>query len=86
MTREEAITIIEQCKENGFMYTPYTLNQYHEALEKAIEALKGEPTGFWITDNTIKRTYCSECKDIGRLTPYCSHCGAKMTRRMKYYG
>lgn len=40
MSREEAIKIIKECKEKGFKYTFYTLNEYYTALDMAIEALE----------------------------------------------
>lgn len=40
MTREEAANIIKKCKEKGFKYTFYTLNDYHTALDMAIKALE----------------------------------------------
>ncbi len=40
MTIDESIKIIKECKEKGFKYTFFTLNQYHEALDMAIFALK----------------------------------------------
>ena len=42
MTREEAIKIIKECRVKGFKYTFYTVNEYHAALEMAIEALENE--------------------------------------------
>lgn len=39
MTREEAIKIIKECKEKGFKYTFYTIEEYHTALDMAIKAL-----------------------------------------------
>lgn len=44
MKREEAIKIIKECKEKKFKYTFYTLNEYHAALDMAIEALMREDT------------------------------------------
>lgn len=66
MTNEEAVKILEECKEKGFRYTLYTLDEYHEALEKAIEALKDRPTGHWIEHDSeslreIGYYRCSEC-------------------------
>ena len=43
MTREEAAIIIKKCKEKGFKHTFYTLNEYHTALDVAIQALEQEP-------------------------------------------
>ena len=43
MTREEAARIINECKDKGFKHTFYTLNEYHTALDMAIQALKREP-------------------------------------------
>ena len=40
MTREEAIKIIKECKEKKFKYTLYTVNEYHDAMEMAINALE----------------------------------------------
>ena len=42
MTREEAIKIIKECKEKKFKYTLYTVNEYHAAIEMAINALGNE--------------------------------------------
>lgn len=42
MTREKAIEILKKCKEKGFKYTFYTVNEYEEALDMAINALKNE--------------------------------------------
>lgn len=42
MTREEAIKIIKECKEKGFNYTFYTINEYDAALDMAIKALRRE--------------------------------------------
>lgn len=40
MTREEAARIINECKDKGFKHTFYTLNEYHVALDMAIQALE----------------------------------------------
>ena len=42
MTREEAIKIIKECKEKKFKYTLYTVDEYHAAMEMAINALENE--------------------------------------------
>ena len=44
MTRKEAIKILEKCKEKGFKYTFYTVNEYHTAWDMAIKALRREDT------------------------------------------
>lgn len=44
MTREEAIKLIKECKEKKFKYTLYTVNEYHAALDMAIEALMRDDT------------------------------------------
>lgn len=56
-------------------------NKDFREILKDISTLPSEypKIGRWITEKAIKRTYCSECKGIGYMTPYCSHCGAKMT-------
>ena len=43
MDREQAIKIIKDCKEKSFKRTLYTLNEYYEAVDMAIEALEQEP-------------------------------------------
>lgn len=43
MTREEAIKIIQDCKEKGFKHRFYTVNEY-AALDMAIKALRNEDT------------------------------------------
>lgn len=43
MDNEQAIRIIKDCKEKSFKRTLYTLNEYHEAIDMAIEALEQEP-------------------------------------------
>ena len=43
MDRKQATKIIKECKEKSFKRTLYTLNEYHEALDMAIEALEQEP-------------------------------------------
>lgn len=58
MTRAEAIKILSECKEKGFKHTFYTLDEYHTAMDIAINSLQideqydlmyeqAEPTG-WI--------------------------------------
>lgn len=48
MTREEAARIIKKCKEKGFKYTFYTLEEYYTALDMAIKELEQEPkTDTW---------------------------------------
>lgn len=42
MTREEAAKIINECKNKGFKYTLYTKEEYHKALDMAIQALEKE--------------------------------------------
>ena len=42
MTREEAIKLIKESKEKKFKYTLYTVNEYHAAMEMAINALENE--------------------------------------------
>lgn len=44
MTQEEAIKVIKKCKEKGFKYTFYTVNEYDTALDMAIKALRREDT------------------------------------------
>ena len=39
MTIEEAIKIIKECKEKGFKYTFYTIEEYYTALDMAIKTL-----------------------------------------------
>ena len=40
MTRAEAIKILSKCKEKGFKHTFYTLDEYHTAMDMAINSLK----------------------------------------------
>ena len=88
MTNEEAITIIEQCKDINFMYTLCTLTLYDEVLDMAIKALKDRPTGKWkrvSMDKYVQHAMafyrCSECgEDIIGEHNYCPNCGAKMQK------
>lgn len=50
MTREEAARIINECKDKGFKHTFYTLNEYHTALDIAIQALEQEPCDKYIKE------------------------------------
>lgn len=40
MTRAEAIKILSECKEKGFKHTFYTLDEYHTAMDIAINSLR----------------------------------------------
>ncbi|MBR0090208.1 MAG: hypothetical protein IJP92_00700 [Lachnospiraceae bacterium] len=42
MTKEKAIKIIKDCKEKRFKHTFCTVNEYEEAMDMAIEALRRE--------------------------------------------
>ena len=44
MDREQAINIIKDCKEKSFKRTLYTLDEYYEAVNMAIQALEQQPT------------------------------------------
>ena len=59
MTKEEAVKILEKCKEKGFRYTLYTLDEYHEALDMAIKALEQEP---FINKPCVSQGICHEDK------------------------
>ncbi len=58
MDNEQAIKIIKDCKEKSFKRTLYTLNEYHEAIDMAIEALEQEP--------------CDKC-EVGNPCLYCKN-------------
>ena len=54
MTNKEAVEIIKECKEKGFKHTFYTLNEYHTALDMAIQALEQEPCEDAISRQAVK--------------------------------
>ena len=84
MSGEEAIRIIKECKEKGFKYTFYTIEEYNTTLDMAIKALEQEPcedaisredalmalTGEWteITDEIIHR-FIKRIKALPPVTP-----------------
>lgn len=53
--REEAARIIKECKDKGFKHTFYTLNEYHTALDMAIQALEQELCEDAISRQAAKR-------------------------------
>ena len=67
MTREEAIKIIKKCKEKGFKYTFYTVDEYHAALDIAIKALRREDT---FLDRVLEIIDGLEQENIGRDGSY----------------
>ena len=54
MDNEQAIKIIKDCKEKSFKRTLYTLNEYYEALDMAIEALEQQPCEDAISREAVK--------------------------------
>lgn len=80
MSREVAIEELNDLKvycANSFLREE-TIEDYVNALNKGIEALKNQKIGYWI--NVDYGYYeCSECGRIEMGNPnYCQDCGAKM--------
>lgn len=89
MTREEeVIKWLESLKAEIGKSEHRTLWHYAEAIDMAIEALKGRPKGHWrtmydgdpITGEPYPcGVYCDQCGDtIGVEANYCPNCGADM--------
>lgn len=92
MTKEEAINILtREIDEDPFIRTEYR-EQVHEALNMAVEAIKAQKVGHWITQWNVTHQkeyyYCSECREefsydgeTGiKMNDYsfCPNCGAKL--------
>ena len=90
MTREEALKILKDCRRRGFEHTLYYIDEYHTAMDMAIEALEKEPkTGHWIRELIRNekggcigaKMICSKCGNDNKhdeYMNYCPNCGAKM--------
>ena len=53
MTREDAIKILNKCRDTRFERTIYTLEEYHTATDMAIKALEQEPSGDLISRQAV---------------------------------
>lgn len=84
MTREEALKILKDCRRRGFERNTYTVEEYHTAMDIAIEALAQESkTGHWIShyDEDAKEGWyeCDRCHTERAFnTDYCPDCGCRM--------
>lgn len=83
MTNKEALEIIEAYRDKLKSSASNELDEDIAAFDAAIDALKIEKTGHWIS-NFNGTMYCSRChtwfKDDDRYyyMHHCPYCGAKM--------
>lgn len=73
--------LIRTCKRIRTYEEDYMQSQYAKALYNA--GYRKERVGEWIDSHPNSPVYkftCSLCKEIklGKQTPYCLHCGARM--------
>ena len=86
MTNEEAIKILNEMIDYGWLISDIDKCVAIDALEMAIKALKQEPkTGHWISLDDFRGKYnengfiCSECGEHSDFEEnFCPNCGAKM--------
>ena len=92
MTREEALAIFED-NDTVIENPNYLFTEIGEAWDLAIEALKSQKQGEWITKGSVgDGTWCSECETHFDRFPnrykFCPNCGTPMNEkaRKKYNG
>ena len=93
MTRAEVIKILSECKEKGFKHTFYTLDEYHTAMDIAINSLQideqydlmyeqAEPKmGHWVDYQDGRWIYakCDKCGAVHYVKHnFCPTCGRQM--------
>lgn len=75
MTREEAISMLEQIGRHECIWMVCRHNEVYETIDIAIEALKERPHGKIVKDEN-GYPMCSRCGEKRSFWNFCPRCGA----------